>query len=85
MKLVLDPASFTEKVRRPQHPNLLSATKEVVRGEKIRELITSRGEPGEVGRGPLGRIWRARLALDDEKCPWHLSEATGLGPGEPNS
>lgn len=35
MNLALDPAIFPDKVRKAQHPDLLSSAKEVVRGEKM--------------------------------------------------
>ena len=55
MNLILDPASFTHKVRRLQHPCLLPAAKEVVRGEKM-ELIISYREPVEIEKGSEGQM-----------------------------
>jgi hypothetical protein len=71
MNLVLNRASFTDKARKPQPPHLLPTEKEVVRGE-----MESCNQSGEVEQWE-GQDW----ALNGEKCSWHLSQATRLGPG----
>lgn len=57
--------------------------KEVVRGEKMDPAVKVSHERD--GKRIPGSDVESRLALDGEKCPWHLSEATRIGPGEPSS